>query len=201
VAGYAILVRSDIVDKATGPLLPDSRRAVRIAINETIDWARARAARDMRGQVAFPASYLGPAGGRLTITKKASDDDLAAIVTGRHRATSLARFATNARVGVRGGARVQVEPGLARFLPKAFFIPLRSGNTDTKNNVGLAIRLPDGKVPSRAYKPQRLGRGLWLLYGPSVDQVFDDVAEDISPEAAERLGDEYLRQLDLVARR
>ena len=120
-----------------------------------------------------------------------------AIITGRQRPTSLARFASNARIGQQRGARVEVRPGSARFLPRAFFIPLRSGNVDTKNNVGLAIRLPAGQMPSRAYKPQPLGRGLWLLYGPSIDQVFDDVANDIAPETADFLGAECLRLMDI----
>lgn len=167
------------------------------AINKTIERARSSAAREMRTQVAFTAGYLSGQSGRLSITRKARRGSLESVITGRHRPTSLARFASNARVSKVAGANVQVQPGLATFLPKAFFINLRSGNTDTKNNVGLAIRLPDGKRPSAAYKPTQLGRNLWLLYGPSVDQVLDDVAAEISPGVAVDLEAEFLRLMDL----
>jgi hypothetical protein len=151
----------------------------------------------MRMQVAFSASYLSGQGGRLSITKRARRGSLESVITGRHRPTSLARFATNARRSRVPGARVEVKPGLATFLPRAFFVNLRSGNTDTKNNVGLAIRLPDGQRPDRAYKPTQLGKNLWLLYGPSIDQVFDDVATDISPGTVDQLEAEFLRLMGL----
>lgn len=166
------------------------------AINKTTERGRAAAAKLMRTQVGFSASYLSPSSGRLTIDSRANSEDLSASIRGRHRPTSLARFATTARRGQRG-ARITVQPGLARFLPKAFFVQLRSGNTDTRNNLGLAIRLPEGQRPGRAYKPTELFPGLWLLYGPSVDQVFDDVAEEISPDLADYLGNEFLRLMDL----
>lgn len=169
-----------------------AKNAVR-AINKTIERARAAAAREMITQVNFPARYLSGAEGRLSVTKKASAVDLEGIITGRHRPTSLARFAVAARKSRVPGARVEVQPGLAKFLPKAFFVNLRSGNTDTKNNLGLAIRLPAGQRPDKAYKPTPLGRGVWLLYGPSVDQIFDDVAQDISPDTAQFLEQEFFR--------
>jgi hypothetical protein len=163
------------------------------AINKVIASARTTAARKVREQVNLPASYLNRPD-RLGVTKKATRGDLEAIITGRHRPTSLARFATSGNVGGKPGARIQVKPGLATFLPKAFFIRLRSGNTDGgPGNIGLAIRLPQGQRPSRAYKPTELGNGLWLLYGPSIDQVFDDVATDMSPATAAALEAEFTR--------
>jgi hypothetical protein len=166
------------------------------AINRTIERARTASARRMRQQVAFAPSYLNRED-RLGVTKRARRGSLEARVTGRHRPTSLARFATNARQSRTPGARVMVKPGLATFLPKAFFINLRSGNTDTKNNVGLAIRLPEGQRPDRAYKPTQVGRNLWLLYGPSISQIFDDVAVDLSPATAADLEAEFLRLMGL----
>jgi hypothetical protein len=166
------------------------------AINKTIASARTTSARKIREQVNLPASYLNRPD-RLGVTKKATRGDLEAIITGRHRQTSLARFATSGRVGGKPGTRIQVKPGLATFLPKAFFIRLRSGNTDGgPGNIGLAIRLPAGQRPSKAYKPTELGKNLWLLYGPSIDQIFDDVATDISPATADALEAEFLRLMD-----
>lgn len=169
------------------------------AINRTTERSRAAASKEIRQQVAFSPSYLSRPD-RLSITKKASRTDLESIITGRHRPTSLATFARGARkIGPRRTAvNVEVQPGLVRRLDKAFFIRLRSGNTDAgPGNTGLAIRLPKGKVPDRAYKPTRIGDSLWLLYGPSIDQVFDDVANDISPQAADFLEAEFLRLMEL----
>lgn len=192
---YAVFAQSSTID-SLGDISPAVKRNIARAVNKTIARARTASARGIQEQVNLPSRYLSGASGRLTITKQASPDDLSAVITGRHRPTSLARFA---RAGARGkvGARVTVQPGLTRILPRAFFVRLRSGNTDTLNNLGLAIRVPDGKRPNRAYKPTPLGRGLWLLYGPSVDQVFDDVAEDIQPDTADFLETEFLRLMEL----
>ncbi len=193
---YVVAVRSSALDDIR-EMTPRIKQAMLRAVNKTADRARPAAAREIRKQVAFPTSYLAPSQGRLSISKRANGEDLTAIITGRHRPTSLARFALNARTGGRRGARVVVQPGLATFLPRAFFIPLRSGNTETNNNLGLAIRLPEGQTPSRAYKPKLIGRGLWLLYGPSIDQVFDDVAEEQAPAHADFLALEFLRLMEL----
>lgn len=191
-ANYAIAVQSDALN-SLGEISPSIRKNLVRAVNKTIAWSRTQASRGLREQVNLPASYLSDKNGRLSITKRATGQDISAIVTGRHRPTSLARFATNAKQGGRRGARITVQPGLSRFLPRAFYVPLRSGNSDTKNNVGLAIRLPAGKTPSSAFKPTKLSRNTWLLYGPSIDQVFDDVAEEISPATADYLENEFFR--------
>lgn len=193
---FAILVQSSAID-ALGELTPKIRRNMVRAVNKTVERARPAAAAEIRQQVAFSARYLSGAQGRLAITQRASESDPTAVLTGRRRPTSLARFATNARRSRVPGARVTVQPGLSRFLPRAFFIPLRSGADGSNNNLGLAIRLPAGTRPSRAYKPQLIGTNLWLLYGPSVDQVFDDVAAEMVPESSDFLEREFLRLMDL----
>lgn len=174
-------------------------RAALRAVNRTAERARTASAREMREQVNFPASYLQPSGGRFTVAKQARSDDLEAIISGRSRPTSLARFGVTATSKQTPGVRLQVEPGLATFLPKAFYIRLRAGNDplDSRSNVGLAIRLPEGQVPRGAYKPKPLGRGLWLLYGPAVNQVFKSVAEDQSEPAADFLQSEFFRLMGL----
>lgn len=171
--------------------------AARQAVNKTTERARATAAREMRRQVNFPARYLSGSDGRLQIVKRAQGRSLEGVVRGRHRATSLARFAVGGTPG-RGGVRVQVKPGGARFLRRSFLIKLRSGTSgiDTAFNLGLAVRSDAGR-PKTAYKPLPIGNNLWLLYGPSVDQVFRTVAPDIAPEMAEFMEAEFGRLLDL----
>lgn len=175
--------------------LDDRKRlnAVR-AINKTAAWARTAAARMMREQVAFPARYLSGQGGRLQVSKKATRTDLEAKITGRRRATSLARFA---RAGSGGkGLSVEVKPGVARFMKRSFLMKLKGGAEGELTNVGLAVRTDGGK-PQGAYKPVKINDRLWLVYGPSIDQVFRTVREDIAPDTEDRLVNEFERLMAL----
>lgn len=166
----------------------DIRRAAMRAVNRTADRARTASAREMRNQVNFPASYLN-AEGRLQVSKRASSDDLEAKVTGRQAPTSLARFVQG--TPKRGaGVQVAVKPGAARFIKRGFLMKLKN------NNVGLALRT-DGSPPKGAYKPKKISDNLYLVYGPSVDQVFRTVAEDVSEPMADYLEREFNRLLVL----
>lgn len=177
------------------------RRAARAAVNKATDRARTASAREIRQQINFPARYLDPSEGRLFVSQKATNNNLEAKITGRLRPTSLARFARgNPQPGDGAGVAVQVSAGGAtRNLPRAFVIRLRAGSAalDTKSNLGLAIRTKNGEPPRGAYKPTKLGQNLWLLYGPSVAQVFKSVRSDVAPDTADFLEKEFLRLMDL----
>lgn len=180
--------------------LPDkARRAAFQAINKTADRARTAGARRILEQVNLPPSYLNPSQGRLTVAERARTDSLEARVRGRQRATSLARFVVgDSRPGDKAGLNVKIKAGGgARRLERAFLIRLRAGSAslDTKSNMGLAVRT-SGEKPRTAYKPLLIGKNLWLLYGPSVDQVWNTVRDDITPETADYLEREFLRILD-----
>jgi hypothetical protein len=168
------------------------------AINKTSERARAQSAREIRKQVNFPASYLQPSAGRLLVTKQASGNDLESVITGRQRATSLARFAAGSPAKG-AGVRVEVAPGRAKYMRRAFLIKLPQGkaSVDTKFNMGLAIRLRPGESLQNKKKAVKMEKGLYLLFGPSVDQVFRTVSEDIAPETASFLEGEFLRLLEL----
>lgn len=195
---YALFVEGlDDLVNLSEKLDPQIVRAAYRAINSTADRARTASAEEIRRQVNFPANYLKPRAGRLSVTKRASSNSLEAVITGRRRPTSLARFITRGTPGKKG-ATVAVKPGRAIEMPNAFIMKLRSGNNvDTKNNLGLAVRTKKGERPKGAYKPVRIADGLWLLYGPSIDQVFKTVRGDVTPEAERRLGQEFARLLDL----
>ena len=153
---------------------------------------------EMNSQVNFPAGYLNK--DRLYVSKKANRQDLEAVVTGRDRPTSLARFVKNPVPGQRG-VSVEVHKGRTKYMKKAFIVRLRSGRTmDGKTfNVGLAIRLAPGE---RLHNRREAGNvdyamlapNVYLLYGPSVDQVFQSVSQEIAPEVGNRLAAEFLRQ-------
>lgn len=172
--------------------------AAQRAINKTVTRTRKDAADRMRLQVNFSAQYLTGPDPRLAVTKTASPGNLEAVITGRHRPTSLARFATGA-TKKKGGVAVEVHPGRARFMRRAFLIKLRAGQvlTDTKFNMGLAIRLKPGEQIQNKREMVRISSNLYLLYGPSVDQVFRTVSENVAPAAADFLEGEFVRLLDL----
>lgn len=183
------------LESLSGDILTAAARA----INRTSDRARTAAARAIREQVAFPGSYLNPSEGRLNVTSYATREKLEAVVTARTRPTMLARFAQGGAIG-KAGVTVEVAPGFAKFMKKAFLIRLpagRKGDVDTKSNLGLAIRLKPNEVIHNKRVMQRLKGNLYLLYGPSVSQVFSTVREDIAPEISDTLGDEFIRLMEL----
>lgn len=172
----------------------DLQRAALQAINRTLDRTRTASAREMQQQVNFAARYLSGSDGRLQISQKATGDSLEGAITARFRPTSLARFSTGTP-GSRNGVRVEVAPGFAKYMRRAFLVRLRAGNDnlDTRSNLGLAIRLRPGETIQNKKKVVRLRDNVYLLYGPSVDQVFQSVAADQAPAAADFLEAEFLR--------
>lgn len=146
--------------------------------------------REMESQIDFPRGYL-KLENRFGITKKANRGDLRAVISGRDRPTSLARFITSTS---KTGITVRVHRGRATRLKKAFVVKLKNGNQ------GLAIRLPKGERPQDAYKPVELDMGVWLLYGPSVDQVFRGTIVDKLPEVGQALSKEFFRQFARLSR-
>ena len=173
------------------------------AVNTAARDARTKGARMIREQVNLPASYLAPRNGRLIVTQKANRARPEARITARSRPTSLARFTRGSPARGRQ-IGVAVKPGRFRALRRAFFIRLRvgAGSTDTRFNLGLAIRLRPGERISNKYSQVTTRSGLTLLYGPSVQQVFLDneergVARDLEIPTLNRLESEFLRLLRL----
>jgi len=194
---YVIAVDGLSALRSIDQIPAEVKRAALQAINKTADRARTSSARRIREQVNLPARYLAPSGGRLGITSRATANNLEAVITGRRRATSLARFSSGSVGGK--SVRVEVAPGFAKLMKRAFLIRLRAGSADldTRSNLGLAIRLKPGERIQNKHKIVQMGNGLTLLYGPAINQIFATVAEDVSPEAAEFLEAEFLRLMDL----
>lgn len=64
------------------------------------------------------------------------------------------------------------------------------------SNIGLAVRLKRGDTIRNKRQAVPVGGGLYLLYGPSVGQVFAAVAADIGPQVSDKLSDEFIRQFE-----
>lgn len=177
--------------------------AAQRAVNRTADRTATAARGDIREQVNFAARYLTGTDSsgrqRLGVSKRASADHLEAVITGRQRPTSLARFVSGTPKPGRVGVSVAVAPGFARLMKRAFVIRLPAGRGDieTKSNLGLAIRLRPDEVIHNKRVMVPLKGNLYLLYGPSVDQVFASVRADVAPDAERFLGDEFVRLMGL----
>lgn len=168
----------------------DILKNARNAVNRTADRVRTAAQKQIIQEVAFKARYVQ---GRLTVSKKASGANIEAVISGRDRPTSLAQFVTNPRAKRGQKLGLMVEPGKpvqldkGRDNPRAFLVQLRNGNQ------GLAVRLKEGESLTHSRRAKKLADNLYLLYGPSIDQVFRGVAEDQSEKALEFLNSEFQR--------
>lgn len=204
-----VAIEAKLAISYIGEMPENVKSALISALNRTADRTRTRADRKIREEVAFPASYLRPGEGRLVVSQKARAESLQAVVTGRGRPTSLARFAVGSkpRSGNKlGSVSVTVKPGQKADINRAWIISL-PGAPDSKN-LGLAVRT-EGGPPRGAYAPKQLkafGPNVWLLYGPSVDQVLfsarnnGGVVEEIAPEVMLDLEAEFGRLIDLKGR-
>jgi hypothetical protein len=204
---FEIVIEGLKKDTWVGNLSPQKvKDAARMSLNRVAARARTKSDRALREQIAFPARYLGPASQRLWVRQKASNENLEAIIRGQGRPTSLARFAGRAKPpkpgqGQRGGGvNVMVKPGQRQFINRAFLIRLNN------NNTGLAVRTAGGK-PANSYKPKMIGKNLYLLYGPSVDQALLDarqkggIYEEISQEMLDEWDAEFARLLQVEMNR
>ncbi|WP_176477701.1 phage tail protein [Mesorhizobium sp. WSM3866] len=187
---------------AIGEVTAEIETALVRALNKAADKGRTRAARLVRDQVAFPASYVSPSSKKLWVKTRARRGALIAMIEGRGQATSLARFSR--QTVLTGGARhrggkinVTVKPGQTKSISRAFIMRLKN------DNIGLAVRT-NGEAPAGAYKPKPIGKNLWLLYGPSVDQALSaasrdgGVFEDMSQETLDDVEEEFNRQMELL---
>jgi hypothetical protein len=174
--------------------------AMRMSINEVAGRTGMSAIKKkMLNEVAFPSGYLNA--DRLKVTRKATNTKLEAVVTGRQRATSLARFVQGNPVVNSSrpeGLTVRVQKGRTTYLKHAWLVRLKKGASLTQDNynIGLAVRLKPGEQLAN----KRSGHKAWLvpnkvalLYGPSVDQVFSGVIEEMGPEIADMVATAFHR--------
>lgn len=173
-----------------------SNQALRIAMNDVGGRSGlSMFKREMLSEVAFPSGYLNNE--RLSLDKRATENDLSITVSGRDRPTSLARFVTNEKAGA---LNVRVDAGSGgKVLQGTFLVDLNNSNK------GLAVRLKKGDSLRNTHGAKPLTRkgssrpsdaNVFLLYAPSVDQVFRGVADDHSGEFLQMIEAEFLRQLE-----
>lgn len=199
---YAVIIEGlDGLDVENAPARV--KRFASQALNRALRQTRTLAGRTMRQQIAFSSRELVGENGKLKIAQFATPSKIEGIIRGNDRPTSLTRFVKGAPTPGRAGVTVEVKTGKRTRLARAFVLKLKNENR------GLAVRLRNGesltnkKVQLRAAFSQGRRRGtasrrssdfnLYLLYGPSVDQVFDSVRDDVSPQALDFMEKEFLR--------
>lgn len=179
--------------------------AAALALNEAARYGRRLGSEQIRREVNLKAGYIDA--GRLQVTRRAEANNLEAIITARDRPTSLARFGQGApRFGaqrVAPRARVKASGG-SSTLKRGFYLRLRRGNSVVSSenaNIGLAIRLKEGERVQNKNQMASIGDGVYLLYAPSVGQVFrsvsDRIAEDVGIQAANRFAHHIGRRLNV----
>lgn len=179
---------------------PDvASKSAAIAINQVMSRSGMQLIRGtIEEQIAFPKGYLS--GDRLKIKQYAKADNPEGVIFARKRATSLARFASGQPIG-KPGITVRVGTGTATALRAAWLVRLKRGTSLTEDNynVGLAVRVKPGDTISNKKSTHRgwlVPDKVALLYGPSVDQVFRSVADDIALPIADLVSAEFFRQLE-----
>lgn len=151
----------------------------------------------MKSQIAFPPGYLEDVD-RFGQTGYATPARLETKISARARPTSLARFSSASSPG-QEGVTVRVKAGRTIRLKRAFTVRLRAGTVldDTAFNVGIAVRVKPGTTLRNKRdmgSAARLAPNVFLLYAPSVDQVFRTVAETETPKVLDAMGLEFFRQ-------
>lgn len=193
-------------------------KAKDLATIDATRFAFAESSREIRKEIRVTPEYLGNAangGNRLKLGYAYEGGTRIGVIKGRKRATSLARFILGVPSFIRGAAsRVQVKPGGkivsqiavkggSRASAPVFALKLNKGASLTEDNynVGLAVRLKPGEIPQRKVEfletvYSKSDPNLVLLYGPSINQVFYDVAPAVSDPVARQLNDAFLRQFE-----
>ena len=168
------------------------------AINDTAAYARTLGSKKIRQRFNFKAGYLS---GRLGVTRRASTGELEATVTGRDRPTSLARFAQGAPSfgKQRTAPKVRVSTsGGGQAIRNGFFMRLRKGSSavsSENSNVGIAVRLAEGERVRNKRQMVPISNNLYLLYGPSVGQIYRTEAEKTVDEVSAHLAGRFSHYL------
>lgn len=167
-------------------------------VNRVASKTRTAGSKEIRSRVNLKAAYVNT---HLRLYKKATAGNPRAVITARKRPTRLARYGakqiTRTAKGAvgdtlrgipagkkQGGVSVQVgKGGGRRNMGKAFLVPLK-----TSSLMGVFIRTGSGRDDIRH------------LYGPSVDQVFKSVREDLKPTIRQEMVKEFKAQMNFARR-
>ena len=171
-----------------------AKQAAKFAVNDTIEWAKTRIKTGIEQQVAVPKDSITPA--RFGITRRATSQELEARLSASNQGLGLIRFVTSQRIARAKAPTVRVKPGGAAVkLERAFLIP----TPKAPGSFALAVRAPGGLAKSRAAR-RIPGSDVYILSGPSPNQLLANIAPALLPTIQTRLQQEYARQFERLTR-
>ena len=174
--------------------------AAKLAVGDAAEWGRNLSKREMVSAVNLPADAL--AGRRFRISQRPTTANPEAVISADNNPLGLSRFVVSqkargaahpkVRILVGGATKSFSDPDIKGSY--SFLIPTPGG----ADGVGLALRT---KAPLRNSRAARkIGRDLYLLSGPSVNQMFGQLMPTIVPRVEAKLQTEFARQYERLIR-
>ncbi len=164
-------------------------KAAVMAVNDTAEWARVRIKRQMQSEVQLTESAF--ANRQFAVTRRANTAELQATLSASRQPYSLSRFKTG-DVGFgpsAGPVKVRIKTGGSTVpLKRAFYLRAPNGA------VGIAVRSKKPLDNSRGARRVR-GTDIYVLFGPSPDQLMRRLAPDSVPAVENYLNREFSRQI------
>jgi len=185
VAGKGI----DALDRYIARLGDGANKAAVMAVNDTADWARTRIKRQMQAEVTLAESAFSNR--QFYVSRRANTADLQAILTASRQPYSLSRFKVG-DVGFgpsAGPVKVRIKAGGSTVnLKRAFYVRAPNGA------VGIAVRSKQPLDNSRGARRIK-GTDVYVLFGPSPDQLMRRLAPASVPDVENYLNREFSRQI------
>jgi hypothetical protein len=173
----------------------DAKQAAKFAVNDTIEWAKVHIKAGILAQIAVPDDSITPA--RFGISRRASISSLEARLSASNQGLGLIRFVTSPRFANAKSPTVRVKPrGREEELKRAFLIKTPGAKTAS---FALDVRAPGGLAKSRAAR-RIPGSDVYILSGPSPNQLLANIAPKLLPEIELRLNTQWARQYERLSR-
>lgn len=174
--------------------------AAKLAVGDAAEWGRNLSKREMVSAVNLPADAL--AGRRFRISQRPTTANPEAVISADNNPLGLSRFVVSqkargaahpkVRILVGGATKSFSDPDIKGSY--SFLIPTPGG----ADGVGLALRTKEPLRNSQAAR--KIGRDLYLLSGPSVNQMFGQLMPTIVPRVEAKLQTEFARQYERLIR-
>ena len=176
-------------------------QAAALAVSDVAEWGKNLSRRAMLADVNLPADAL--AGRKFRISQRPTQGNPEAVITADNNPLGLSRFVTGDKTPGRAHPTVRIKKGgsVRQFSTGdrpggdySFLIPTPNGAA----GVGLALRT---KTPMRnSSAARKIGRNLYLLSGPSVNQMFGQMLPALVPRIEAKLAGEFARQYERLSR-
>lgn len=174
--------------------------AAKLAVGDAAEWGRNLSKREMVSAVNLPAGAL--AGRRFRISQRPTTANPEAVISADNNPLGLSRFVVGQKAKGSAHPKVRILVGGAT---KSFSDPDTKGSysfliptPNGADGVGLAIRTKGPLKNSSAAR--KIGRDLYLLSGPSVNQMFGQLMPTLVPRIEAKLQTEFARQYERLIR-